>query len=188
MNEIILKLKTLNWFFYFFLISFLSFVGIVMIYSATSAMEINIFKNHIFKVFIGLFAMIIISLIDVDFWKKYAFYFYFICLILLFWASFYGYIGKGSRRWIEFSNFYIQPSEFMKIFIILSLAKSLMKKKIKDPQDYFFLILPILIVLIPVGLILKQPDLGTAAIILLISFIIFFIAGLSWKFFYQLFL
>ena len=69
MNEIFLKLKNLNWL-YFFLVSFLSFVGIVMIYSATSAMEINIFFNHITKVFFGLTIMIIVSLIDMDFWKK----------------------------------------------------------------------------------------------------------------------
>jgi rod shape determining protein RodA len=182
MNEILIKLKNLNWL-YFFLVSFLSFVGIVMIYSATSAMEINIFLNHITKVFFGLTIMIIISLIDIEFWKKNAFYFYLIFLILLIWASFYGHIGKGSRRWIEISGFYFQPSEFMKIFIILSLAKFFDEKKIKDPGDYFFLILPILIVLLPVGLILRQPDLGTAAIILFICFLIFFIAGLSWKFF-----
>merc|ERR1711991_669080 len=75
------------------------------------------------------------------------------------------------------------PSEFMKIFIILSLAKFFDEKKIKDTRDYFFLVLPILIVLLPVGLILRQPDLGTAAIILFICFLIFFFAGLSWKFF-----
>ena len=182
MNEIFLKLKNLNWL-YFFLVSFLSFVGIVMIYSATSAMEMNIFFNNITKVFFGLIIMIIVSLIDMDFWKKNAFYFYLIFLILLVWASFYGHIGKGSRRWIEISGFYFQPSEFMKIFIILSLAKFFDEKKIKDPSDYFFLVLPILIVLLPVGLILRQPDLGTAAIILFICFLIFFIAGLSWKFF-----
>ena len=82
MNEIFIKLKNLNWL-YFFLVSFLSFVGIVMIYSATSAMEINIFFNHIIKVFFGLTIMIIISLIDMEFWKKNAFYFYLIFLILL---------------------------------------------------------------------------------------------------------
>ena len=185
MNDIFLKLKNLNWL-YFFLVSFLSFVGIVMIYSATSAMEMNIFFNHITKVFFGLIIMIIVSLIDMDFWKKNAFYFYLIFLILLVWASFYGHIGKGSRRWIEISGFYFQPSEFMKIFIILSLAKFFDEKKIKDPSDYFFLVLPILIVLLPVGLILRQPDLGTAAIILFICFLIFFIAGLSWKFFASL--
>ena len=182
MNEILIKLKNLNWL-YCFLVAFLSFVGIVMIYSATSAMEINIFFNHITKVFFGLAIMIIISLIDMEFWKKNAFYFYFIFLILLVWASFYGHIGKGSRRWIEISGFFFQPSEFMKIFIILSLAKFFDEKKIKEARDYFFLILPITMVLIPFSLILSQPDLGTASIFLFICFIIFFLAGLSWKFF-----
>ena len=54
------------------------------------------------------------------------------------WASFYGHIGKGSRRWIEISGFYFQPSEFMKIFIILSLASFLMKKKLKILVIIFF--------------------------------------------------
>tara|TARA_X000000368_G_scaffold248011_1_gene195861 strand:+ start:51 stop:983 length:933 start_codon:yes stop_codon:yes gene_type:complete len=127
--------------------------------------------------------MLIISIIDIEFWKRNAFYIYIFFLITLIWASFFGYIGKGSRRWIELYGFYLQPSEFMKIFIILSLAKFFDEKQIKEKRDYFFLILPILIVLIPVGIILEQPDLGTSLIILIISFLIFFIAGLSWKFF-----
>ena len=81
------------------------------------------------------------------------------------------------------SGFYMQPSEFMKICIILSLAKFFDEKQIKDKRDYFFLVLPIAIVLLPFGLIISQPDLGTASMILFISFLIFFISGLSWKFF-----
>ncbi len=182
MNEVLYKFKNLNWF-YFLLVCFLSFIGVVMIYSATSAMEIEIFRNHLIKVIFGIFVMLIISIIDIEFWKRNAFYIYFFFLITLVWASFFGYIGKGSRRWIELYGFYLQPSEFMKIFIILSLAKFFDEKQIKEKRDYFFLILPILIVLIPVGIILEQPDLGTSLIILIISFLIFFIAGLSWKFF-----
>ncbi len=187
MNEILIKLKNINWF-YFSLIIFLAFVGVVMIFSATSAMENKIFISHISKVFFGIAIMTFVSLIDVEFWKKYAFYFYFFFLTLLFLASFYGYIGKGSRRWIELYGFYLQPSEFMKIALILSLAKFFDEKKIKDAKDYFFLILPIFLILLPVVLILKQPDLGTAAIILLFCFFIFFVAGLSWKFFFTIIL
>ena len=105
MTEIFVKIKNLNWF-YFFTVSFLSFVGVVMIYSATSAMENNIFINHLTKVFLGLAAMTLVSLIEIDFWKKNAFYLYIFFLFLLIWASFYGHIGKGSRRWIEFLGFY----------------------------------------------------------------------------------
>ena len=80
----------------------------------------------------------------------------------------------------------MQPSEFMKICIILSLAKFFDEKKIKEKRDYFFLILPLSLVLFPFGLIISQPDLGTASMILFISFLIFFISGLSWKFFASL--
>ena len=70
--------------------------------------------------------------------EKECFYLYIFFLFLLIWASFYGHIGKGSRRWIEFLGFYIQPSEFMKIAIIMALAKFFDEKQIKDPRDYFF--------------------------------------------------
>ena len=172
MFEIIYKIKKLDWF-YFSLVFFLSFVGFVMIYSATSGMEYNVLFSHSVKIIFGLLLMLIVAIIDLEFWKKNAFYLYFICLILLIWASFYGHIGKGSRRWINFSGFYMQPSEFMKICIILSLAKFFDEKKIKEKRDYFFLILPITLFLTPFGLIISQPDLGTASMILFISFLIF---------------
>ena len=135
------------------------------------------------KLFLGLSVMLTVAMIDLDFWKRNAFYIYLICLILLVWASFFGHIGKGSRRWINFSGFYFQPSEFMKICIILSLAKFFDEKKIKENRDYFFCYPSNSFVLIPFGLIISQPDLGTASMILFISFIIFFISALSWKFF-----
>ena len=182
MSDLIIKIKKLDWF-YFSLIFFLSFVGFVMIYSATSGMEYNVLFSHSIKIILGLFVMLIVAITDLEFWKKNAFYLYFIFMVLLIWASFYGHIGKGSRRWINFSGFYIQPSEFMKICIILTLAKFFDEKKIKETRDYFFLILPITLVLVPFGLIVSQPDLGTASMILFISFIIFFISALSWKFF-----
>ena len=108
-----------------------------MIYSATSDMEHNVLFPHSIKIIFGLFLMLVVAMIDLDFWKKNAFYIYIICLILT-WASFYGHIGKGSRRWIQFSGFYMQPSEFMKICIILSLAK-FFDEKIKENRDYFSL-------------------------------------------------
>ena len=157
MSDLIIKIKKLDWF-YFSLIFFLSFVGFVMIYSATSGMEYNVLFSHSIKIILGLFVMLIVAITDLEFWKKNAFYLYFIFMVLLIWASFYGHIGKGSRRWINFSGFYIQPSEFMKICIILTLAKFFDEKKIKETRDYFFLILPITLVLIPFGLIAIFPS------------------------------
>jgi rod shape determining protein RodA len=182
MTEFFDRLRRLNWFF-IFLVFFLAFVGLVMIFSATYGMKQDILLSHATKIFIGLILMILVGVIDIDFWKKYAFILYFFGLILLFWASFYGFLGKGSRRWISFLGFNFQPSELMKILIIVSLSKFFDEKKIQDTKDYFFLILPITIVIIPFLLILKQPDLGTAMMVLFVSLIVFFLAGLSWKFF-----
>ncbi len=182
MTDLFLKLKNLNWLF-IFLISFLTFVGLIMIYSATIGDESKIFKSHIYKITFGFILMITISLLDIEFWKKNAYFFYFIGLILLLWVTFYGYLGKGARRWINFYGLNFQPSEIMKLFIIISLAKFFDEKKIQEPRDYLFLILPILLVTVPFILILTQPDLGTAMLILFVSVVIFFISGINWKFF-----
>ncbi len=176
------KLKNINWFFVS-LICFLSFTGMIMIYSATIGDESKIFISHIYKMLFGLTLMFIVSLIDIEFWKKNAYIFYFLGIILLIWASFYGYLGKGARRWINIFGLNFQPSEIMKVFLILSLAKFFDEKKIQEPRDYLFLILPIILVLIPFYLIISQPDLGTAMLILFVSIIIFFISGINWKFF-----
>ena len=172
MTEIIIKLKNLNWLF-IFLISFLSFVGLVMIYSATFGEESKIFISHIYKVTFGFILMILISLIDVEFWKKNAYLLYFLGLVLLLWVTFYGHLGKGARRWINFYGFNFQPSEIMKIFLVISLAKFFDEKKFQESRDYFFLILPIFLVTIPFFLVLIQPDLGTAMLILFVSVVIF---------------
>ena len=182
MTEIIIKLRNLNWLF-IFLISFLSFVGLVMIYSATYVEESKIFISHIYKVVFGFTLMIFVSLIDIEFWKKNAYLFYFIGLVLLLWVAFYGYLGKGARRWINFYGFNFQPSEIMKVFLIISLAKFFDEKKFQEARDYFFLSIPILIVTIPFLLVLIQPDLGTAMLILFVSIVIFFVSGINWKFF-----
>ncbi len=182
MNDFFSRLKNLNWFF-ISLIMFLTFIGLVMIYSATYNTNTSILNSHISKILLGFFLMIIVGCINVDFWKKYAFYLYLLVLFLLIWASFFGFIGKGSRRWISFYGFNFQPSELMKVFLVVALAKFFDEKKIQELKDYFFLILPIVLILAPVGLIIIQPDLGTAMIILLLGLVVFFIAGLSWKLF-----
>ena len=154
-----------------------------MIYSATIGDNSKIFISHIYKILFGSLLMILIALLDINFWKRNAYIFYIIGICLLVWASFFGYVGKGARRWISFFGFNFQPSEIMKVFLIISLAKFFAEKKIQESSDYFFLILPIFLVLFPFLLILTQPDLGTAMLLLFISLVIFFISGLNWKFF-----
>ena len=182
MSEILIQLKKLNWLLVF-LISFLSFVGLVMIYSATYGDDDRVFISHFSKICLGLSIMIAVSLIDLNFIKKHAYFFYLIGIILLISATFYGIVGKGSRRWLNLGGLVFQPSELIKILVIITLAKFFDEKKIQSARDYIFLILPIFLILSPFFLILIQPDLGTAMVVLLLGLIIFYISGISWKFF-----
>lgn len=182
MSEFILKFKNLNWFL-IVLIILLSFVGIIMIYSATVGDDSRIFIAHIYKILLGSSLMLLVGLVDSNFWKRNAYLLYFLGISLLILVSFYGYVGKGARRWINFYGFNFQPSEIMKVLIIISLAKFFSEKKIQEFRDYIFIMLPILLILVPFLLILNQPDLGTAILLLFVSIVIFFIAGISWKFF-----
>ena len=182
MSEIFIQLKKLNWLLVF-LISFLSFVGLIMIYSATYGGDDRIFTSHLSKICLGLSIMIGVSLVDLNFIKKHAYLFYLIGIILLIWATFFGIVGKGSRRWLNIGGLVFQPSELIKILVIITLAKFFDEKKIQNAKDYIFLILPIFLILLPFFLILIQPDLGTAMIVLLLGLIIFFISGISLKFF-----
>ena len=110
MSEIFTQLKKLNWLLVF-LISFLSFVGLVMIYSATYGDDDRVFVSHFIKICLGLSIMIVVSLIDLNFIKKNAYLFYLIGIIFLVLATFYGIVGKVSRRWLNLGGLVFQPSE-----------------------------------------------------------------------------
>ena len=182
MNELIYKLRSLHWTLIFLIIS-LSIIGLVMIYSATNSEGLNATRSQFLKLLLGFSIMFAVSIINITFWQRYSFLFYVIGLILLVYATFYGIIGKGSRRWINLFGINIQPSEIMKIFLILSLAKFFDEKKIESLRDYIFLLFPIFLVLTPFFIILQQPDLGTALILLTLSTVVFFVIGINIKFF-----
>ena len=182
MNELGYKIKSLNWTLIFLILS-LSFIGLVMIYSATNLDGLEATRSQFFKLLLGFGIMFTVSIININFWQKNCFIFYFLGLILLIYATYYGLIGKGSRRWINLFGINFQPSEIMKILVILSLAKFFDEKKIESLRDYIFLIFPILLLLIPFLIILQQPDLGTALILLMLGFVVFFIIGLNLNFF-----
>ncbi len=184
MKELTFKIKNLNWIF-ISLIIFLSIVGIIMIFSATKSDGLGFTYSQILKFLFGFFIMLSVGLININFWQKYSFILYLVGVIILIYATFYGYIGKGSRRWINVLGINIQPSEIMKIFLILALAKFFDEKKIDNFRDYLFLVFPIILIFIPFFIVLNQPDLGTSLILLFIGTVVFFIVGINIKFFFS---
>ncbi len=182
------KLIKLN-FLFLFIIILLSIIGFFALYSAANGNFDPWAKKHIIRFSITFLLLIIISLIDIKFLYKHAYIFFFLSLFLLASVEIVGTFGLGAKRWVRIFGISIQPSELVKITIILALSKyyhNLRFDRIGKIRNLFF---PLSIIFLPFLLVLLQPDLGTSLMILLLGFSIIFIAGVRlWKFFLGLIL
>ncbi len=127
--------------------------------------------------------MLMMTLIDIEFFKRNAYLFYGIGIFLLVVAEILGHKAMGAQRWIRIGFINFQPSELMKLLVITALARHFSNLHSSQVGYFRNILFPIFIVILPVALILKQPNLGTALIILFISAAIFFAAGVkAWNF------
>ena len=176
------KLFHINWLFVLLLCATAG-IGFAMLYSAANGNIDPWASRHIVRFGVGLVVMICIALVDIRIWLRYAHVLYGIALLLLIAVDVSGTIGMGARRWIDLGYFRIQPSEIMKVTLVLSLARYFHGVSIEDISRPTILIVPLILVFVPVGLILRQPDLGTALMLIIASGAIFFVAGVRiWKF------
>jgi rod shape determining protein RodA len=159
-------------------------IGILNIYSAgyaTSEKQFPFYLKQIQWIALGLIIMMVIFFIDYRLIIKGAYVIYGISVVLLALVYIYGYTMHGSQRWLAFGGFIFQPSELMKLTIIIALARYFDDHKSNEPYKLKELFVPFLIVIAPFLLILKQPDLGTALIIMIIFASIIFFVGVNWK-------
>lgn len=170
------KLQHLGWGLIFLIIIFAS-IGFLALYSAANGNVEPWADKQFFRFLIGLSGMLIIALIDIKWWFRLAYPIYIIGLILLIIVEFIGQIGMGAQRWINLGFIQLQPSEFMKIAVVLALSKYFHSAIKEDIQNVKFLIFPALLILLPVGLVLLQPDLGTSLMIVTAGIAMFFLAG-----------
>jgi len=162
-------------------------IGILNIYSAGYAAgerQIPFYLKQIQWIILGLIIMMVIFFIDYRLIIKGAYVIYGISIALLALVYIYGYTMHGSQRWLAFGGFVFQPSEVMKLTIIIALARYFDDHKSNEPYKLKELFVPFLIVIAPFLLILKQPDLGTALIIMIIFVSIIFFVGVNWKSFF----
>ena len=157
-------------------------VGFVMLYSANQSLEPWALRQMV-RFGFGLVIMVGVVLIDIRFWLKQAYVIYGVTFVLLLYVEIAGEIGMGAQRWIDLKFIQLQPSEIMKITLVLALARFFHRLASEDIGRPTSLVLPILMVLAPTGLVLMQPDLGTAAMLLMAGAAMFFVAGVRlWKF------
>jgi rod shape determining protein RodA len=172
------KIWRINWFFVG-LLCLLAGIGYAALFSAGGGPE-PYATRHALRFAFALLLMLGIALIDIRFIARFAWAGYAVGVGLLLVVARMGHIGKGAQRWIEFGGMQWQPSEFMKIVLVLALASWFHRASYERVGNPLFLIPPALAVLVPVGLILKEPNLGTAVITAVVGVSVFLGAGLRW--------
>ena len=169
---------------YILLICIIS-IGIISIFSMYSTDDGELLhhsKSHIIR-FVVFFSMMIgLSFLNIRFWHSTGYLFYIIVLGFLVWASFYGITASGSQRWISLYFINLQPSELMKIAIIICFSKYYHRIQIYNVNNFKNLIMPIVILILPIFLVIIQPDLGTSILIALSGLIVLWLAGISVKY------
>lgn len=176
------KLLDLNWGLVA-LLCVIACVGFTMLYSVASGHLSPWASKQMVRFSLGLVMMCAVAVVDVRFWLRHAYSAYLIALVLLVAVAVAGTVGMGARRWIELGPISLQPSEIMKIALLLALSRYFHTLAPEDVGRIRWLILPVIMVLVPVALVLKQPDLGTALLLLLSAVILFLIAGVRlWMF------
>lgn len=170
------KLAHFNWGFVI-LLCIVAAIGVACLYSAGGGNLSPWALNHIVRFGIGLAAMMVVALIDIKWWYRLTWPIYFIGFALLVVVEIMGHIGMGAQRWIDLGFMKLQPSELMKIAVIMALARYFNAHTPEDMRRIRNLIIPALIALAPVALVLIQPNLGTSLMIVMGATAMFFMAG-----------
>ena len=158
-------------------------IGFAMLYSAAGGDIEPWAQRHLIRYFVGLLGIIILGLINIRLFFKGAYIFYGVSLMLLVFVELAGEVGMGAQRWIDFGVIRLQPSELMKISVVIVLARYFHIRSFQEIGNPLHLAIPAFLILVPVALVIKQPDLGTAIMMALSGLVIFFIAGVRmWKF------
>tara|TARA_B100001063_G_scaffold11134_1_gene8657 strand:+ start:3690 stop:4700 length:1011 start_codon:yes stop_codon:yes gene_type:complete len=140
-------------------------------------------KSHFIKLITFTLMMLIISFVNIKFWFFIGYFLYVIVIALLLWTYLFGIKSSGSQRWIDLYFINLQPSELMKIFIILCLAKYFHRMKLENVNSIYTILTSLIIILLPMGLVIVQPDLGTSLLIAISGIAVLWFAGINHKYF-----
>ena len=166
-----------------FSIFILGLVSILAMYS-TDRGEFNYHtKSHIIRFFVFFGMFLIFSLVQIRFWHSQSYLIYFVFFILLLGVKYFGLTSSGSKRWLDLYFMNLQPSELMKIGLILFLAKYYHRTSIENINSVRYLFLPIVVLVAPILLVATQPDLGTSILIAAGGVTVAWLAGVRVKFF-----
>nr|WP_298683721.1 rod shape-determining protein RodA [uncultured Dongia sp.] len=173
------KLLQLNWSLVL-LVTAVASIGFAMLYSAAHGSADPWMAAQMKRFALGVAGMLVLALIDLRYYMRFAYAFYAMAFVLLVYVEFLGEIGMGAQRWINLGFIQLQPSEMMKVALVLSLARYFHGVDWEAIGKPWVLIPPTLLAVAPAGLVMKQPDLGTAVTLMIVGGAMFFAAGVRW--------
>ena len=176
------KVLYMNWPLNLLLIS-VACVGFLMLYSVAGGSFSPWAEPQIERFGLGFAVMLAVAMVPIWFWRNMAALAYLLSLLLLVAVEFFGAVGMGAQRWIDLGFIRLQPSELAKITMVMMLAAYydwLPSERISRP---LWVLLPVAIILIPTYLVLRQPDLGTAILLVAAGGAMLFLAGVHWAYF-----
>jgi rod shape determining protein RodA len=174
------KFVQINWGVVLF-ITLIACAGFAMLYSAAGGSLSPWAERQMLRFAVGLGVLIAVACIDLRVWMGLAYPAYGVSLLLLVAVEVMGSIGMGAQRWIDFGPVQLQPSELMKITLILALARYLHGLGPDEVSRPLRLLLPMAMIAAPIVLVLSEPNLGTATLLACCGFALLFLAGLSWR-------
>ncbi|MGB0908151.1 MAG: rod shape-determining protein RodA [Maricaulaceae bacterium] len=174
------RLYEINWLLVA-LIYLIGMVGVAMIYAATDGVWENGAKQHFMRLILAGMIMLVVAMIDIKFWYYAAYPIYGVALLLLGAVDFFGITVNGAQRWLDLQVFRVQPSEIMKLAIVLALARyyhDLPQWRVSRASGLFG---ALLLIGLPMQFILRQPDLGTTILLVSTGVVLIFLAGINWR-------
>jgi rod shape determining protein RodA len=176
------KVLYLNWAL-ILVITAVASVGFLMLYSVAGGSMTPWAQPQMLRFSIGLAAMIAIAFVPIWFWRNMSALAFSGSILLLLYVEFFGVIGMGAQRWIDLGFMRLQPSEVTKITLVMILAAYYDWLDIRKTSRPLYVVLPLILIAIPVLLTLRQPDLGTALLLLMGGGAVMFFAGVHWAYF-----
>jgi rod shape determining protein RodA len=173
------KILSIRWSF-LILLTMVACVGFLSLYSAASGDLGKWAGKQMIRFVLGMGILVGVATIDIRTWMRLAYPMFGLGVLLLVYVDLKGHIGMGAQRWISLGFMQLQPSELMKILTVLALARFFSGATRDEVKNPLFLLLPIAIIAVPIGLVMAQPDLGTGMMIALAAGGMFFIAGVAW--------
>jgi len=176
------KVLHLNWPL-ILLLTAVAAIGWLMLYSVAGGNLATWAAPQMKRFGVGLGLMIVIAFVPIWFWRNLSALAYLGALALLLVVAFFGHTGMGATRWINLGFIIVQPSELMKVALIMLLAAYYDWLDVKKTSHPLWVLIPVGLILLPAGLVLTQPDLGTALMLVLGGAVVMFCAGVSWLYF-----